>query len=239
MLYNEERSHETVRLVEEVRPAHERGDTAVWFYLEGFFWYPRTLFGIENHLMAFYDQPELMHEMNRDLTSFNTKLVEAIFKVLKPEFIVFAEDMSYNHGPMLSKEMFDEFMAPYYRQIIPVIKAKGVKVFIDTDGFMEPMIPWFKSVGVEGTAPLERQAGVDVNRIRAEHPDFLLMGAFDKMVMPKGEQAMRGEFERILPVMRSGGYIPSVDHQTPPGVSLENYRIYLSLLNEYSRKAVQ
>ena len=28
----------------------------------------------------------------------------------------------------------------------------------------------------------------------------------------------------------------SVDHQTPPGVSLENYRIYAKLYNEYARK---
>ena len=36
--------------------------------------------------------------------------------------------------------------------------------------------------------------------------------------------------------MKSGGFIPSVDHQTPPGVSLENYKKYLSLLKEYCIK---
>jgi hypothetical protein len=33
--------------------------------------------------------------------------------------------------------------------------------------------------------------------------------------------------------MKTGGFIPSVDHQTPPGVSLEQYRCYLRLLDEY------
>ena len=64
------------------------------------------------------------------------------------------------------------------------------------------------------------------------------MGAYDKMVMNRGEAAIRAEFERILPVMRSGRYIPSVDHQTPPGVSLEDYRIYIRLFREYAEKAV-
>lgn len=50
------------------------------------------------------------------------------------------------------------------------------------------------------------------------------------MVMSQGEEAMRTEFERLLPAMKSGGYIPSVDHQTPPGVSLEDYKIYIGLL---------
>ena len=152
--------------------------------------------------------------------------------------MTFAEDMSYNHGPMLSKECYDTFLAPFYRQIVPLIKEKGTKVFIDTDGFVEPMIPWFEEVGIEGCLPLERMAGVDVNRIRENHPEWLMLGGFDKTIMHKGEEAMRAEFERILPAMKSGRYLPSVDHQTPPDVSLENYKIYMRLLNEYCRKAV-
>ena len=64
------------------------------------------------------------------------------------------------------------------------------------------------------------------------------MGGYDKMVMSLGEAAMRAEFERLLPVMRLGGYLPSVDHQTPPGVSLEQYLTYLRLFHEYACRAV-
>jgi hypothetical protein len=63
-----------------------------------------------------------------------------------------------------------------------------------------------------------------------------MIGHYDKMVMTRGEEAIHQEFERLLPLMRSGGFIPSVDHQTPPGVSLEQYRVYLRLLNEYVRQ---
>ena len=66
---------------------------------------------------------------------------------------------------------------------------------------------------------------------------IILIGGFDKMIMKNGEEAMRAEFERILPVMKSGYYVPGVDHQTPPGVTLANYRIYLRLLREYVEKA--
>ncbi len=60
-----------------------------------------------------------------------------------------------------------------------------------------------------------------------------MVGHFDKMTMNQGEAAMRAEFERLVPLMKTGGFIPSVDHQTPPGVSLEEYRVYLRLLKEY------
>lgn len=86
---------------------------------------------------------------------------------------------------------------------------------------------------MEGIAPLERMAGVDLNEIRKNHPDFLLLGGFDKTIMHLGEAAMRREFERILPVVRSGGYIPMPDHQTPPACSLENYKLFRKLFEEY------
>jgi len=66
---------------------------------------------------------------------------------------------------------------------------------------------------------------------------MLWIGHFDKMTMPAGEAAMRSEFERLLPIAAQGGFIISVDHQTPPGVSLENYRIFLRLFEEYAIKA--
>ena len=97
-------------------------------------------------------------------------------------------------------------------------------------------LPWFERAGIEGILPLERQAGVDLLKLRESHARCLFLGHYDKMVMPKGEEAMRAEFERLLPVMRQGGFIPGVDHQTPPGVSLENYKIYLRLLKEYVQK---
>ena len=220
-------------------PKINTGQTIMWAAFEGFFWHPRNLFGIEPHFYAFYDKPELMHIINRDLLQFHLKTLDRICNVCTPVFISIAEDMSYNHGPMISKDLFYEFLAPYYRQLIPEIKKRGIIPFVDSDGDIYPLIPWLIDVGVEGLLPLERMAGVDINRIRSEFPNFKMIGAFDKTVMHGGETALRKEFERILPVTQSGGYIPGVDHQTPPEVSLDNYRNYVSLLKEYCVSHIQ
>ena len=238
-LYQESSIDGAVRQAAAWREGHERGDYAAWHTLDGFFWYPRKLFGIEPHLYAFYDEPALMHRMNRDLADFHLRVLERLLPVYQPEFMTFAEDMSYNHGPMLSKELFGEFMLPYYRKVIPVLREAGVKVLIDTDGNVEPLIPWFAEAGIEGVLPLERQAGVDVCRIRREYPDWIMIGGYDKTIMHLGEAAMRAEFERLLPAMKSGRYIPSVDHQTPPDVPLALYRVYVRLLHEYAEKAAR
>ena len=214
----------------------QEGEAVIWLTLEGFFWFPRTLFGIEKHMYAFYDTPELMHKMNQDLVDFYLGQWKKFTAIATPLFMTFAEDMSYNHGPMLSKDLFDEFLAPYYNQIIDPIKQKGTRVFVDSDGDVNDLIPWLKNVGIEGILPLERMAGVDVAKIRAEHPDFLMIGGYDKTIMHKGKEAMRAEFERLLPTMKMGGFIVSIDHQTPPDVSLQCYHEYIELYDEYVRK---
>ena len=205
----------------------------LWFTLQGFFWYPRTLLGIEPHLFAFYDQAELMHRMNEDLVAFNLRVIDEICAICKPDFMTFAEDMSYNNGPMISEGLFDEFMLPYYQRLIPRLKEHGVRIIVDSDGDISTPAAWFERAGVEGILPLERQAGVDMSQLRKRYPKQLYLGGYDKMVMPKGEAAMRAEFERLMPVARQGGYVISVDHQTPPGVSLENYKTYVRLFKEY------
>jgi len=213
------------------------GETIVWITLEGFFWFPRTLFGIENHFYAFYDYPELYHRICEDALAFQLRALDAFCAICIPEFVTIAEDMSYNHGPMLSKATFDAFVAPYYHQLIPRLKAYGIKVLVDTDGQVMPMLPWLLEAGVEGIGPLERQAGVDICQIKRDYPGILMFGGFDKMVMKRGEAAMRAEFERVLPALRAGGVMLSVDHQTPPDVPLENYKAYVRLLKEYCTRA--
>ena len=57
------------------------------------------------------------------------------------------------------------------------------------------------------------------------------------MTMRVSEEAMKDEFERLLPVMKTGGLIPSVDHQTPPDCTLERYHRYVEMLTEYAHRA--
>ena len=228
--------HDTA--IESMRPwasAQQRGEAVVWITLEGFFWFPRTLMGFDKLMYAFHDQPELIHRINEDLLNFNLRILDRIAGVCMPTFMTVAEDMSYNHGPMISRATFNEFLAPYYHRLIPKVKEMDMVPIIDTDGDVTLLVPWLQDVGVAGVLPLERQAGVDGMRLRRQFPDFCLIGHYNKMIMDKGESAIRAEFERLIPLMRSGRFIPSVDHQTPPNVSLQDYRLYLRLLDEYTR----
>jgi hypothetical protein len=214
------------------------GEAVVWITLEGFFWFPRTLMGFINLMYAFIENPELIHRMNEDLLRFNLGLLDRIDRACVPTFLTIAEDMSFNNGPMIGEDLFDEFIAPYYHRLLPRVKEMGAVTIVDTDGDVTRLVPWLTAVGVEGVLPLERQAGVDGMKLRSQFPDLCMIGHYDKMVMANGPDALRTEFERLLPLMRTGRFIPSVDHQTPPHVSMDQYRQYLNLLHEYARTAV-
>ncbi|MFZ2656750.1 MAG: uroporphyrinogen decarboxylase family protein [Victivallales bacterium] len=215
---------------------HAKGEVVVQLQFDGFFWFPREIFGVERHLFSFFDQPELMQRMNEDLCRYNISCLEQVLEILTPDMMTIAEDLSYNNGPMLSREQFEQFVTPYYRKIVPAAKERGIIPMVDTDGDVTEVIPWLQSAGIEGCLPLERMAGVDVAELRRRYPDWKMIGGFDKTIMHLGEEAIRREFERLLPVMRSGGYIPTTDHQTPPAVSIDNFRDYVRTLKEYCGK---
>ncbi|MBQ7045725.1 MAG: hypothetical protein IJN65_04450 [Clostridia bacterium] len=219
-----------------LRANRERGDTLQFFSVEGFFWYPRMMLGIENHLYSFYDYPDLYKLMCEDYANWLIEVFEYLFSRFRFDFMTFAEDMSYNNGPMVSKDIFDEFLAPYYNKVIPVIHKYKVPVIIDSDGDITLAVDWYAGVGADGMLPLERQAGTDVSVYINKQPQMAFIGHFDKMCLKYGEEAIRAEFERVLPSMQNGKLISSVDHQTPPDVSVENYRTYIRLFKEYAAK---
>ena len=105
----------------DLNTAHNNGDVLNFLNVEGFFWYPRTIFGIENHLYSFYDYPELYLEMCECYSDWLIELFHYILPKFKFDFMSFAEDMSYNLGPMISKDCFDQFLAPFYKKVIPVL----------------------------------------------------------------------------------------------------------------------
>lgn len=216
-----------------LKAGHERGDYSIRMNIEGFFWIPREMMGVEEHLYAFYDEPELMHDINKYTLEVYKKYLKMALEVIQPDVIYIQEDLSGKNGPMISPECFREFVGDYYRKLIPMLKEMGCgNVFVDTDGDFKMLIPEFIAAGVDGFLPMDVNAGMDINEVRREFPELKFIGGYNKLEIIEGREAIDREFERILPVIRQGGYIPGVDHQVAPATSLENYRYYLKRLGE-------
>ncbi|MFV0528885.1 MAG: uroporphyrinogen decarboxylase family protein [Lachnospiraceae bacterium] len=221
-----------------IKEGHDRGEYSIRLNIEGFFWVPRELLGIEPHLYAFYDEPEMLHDINDYvLKIYQTKLMKVI-ELLQPDIVYFMEDLSGKTGPMISRDFFEEFVGDYYRQIIPQMKENGVSsVFVDTDGEFTQLIPNFMEAGVDGFLPMDVNAGMNIVAVREQFPTLQFIGGYNKLEIAKGPEAIDAEFERILPVVRSGGYIPGADHQVAPSTALEDYKYYIKRLHEVMLQA--
>jgi hypothetical protein len=217
---------------------HDRGDYSIRLNLEGFFWMHRELLGIEGQMLAFYDEPQLLHDINNYMLKVYQNQLIKVLKLVKPDVVYIMEDLSGDTGPMISLDCLKEFVGDYYKQLFPLMKDAGVgNIFVDTDGEFEMLIPYFMEVGVDGFLPMDVKAGMDIVEIRKKFPTLKFIGGYNKLAIAKGKEAIDKEFERILPVIRLGGYIPSTDHQVAPSTSLEDYRYYISKLREVMEQA--
>jgi len=216
-----------------LREGHERGDYSIRLNLEGFFWVPRELMGNEPHLYAFYEEPELLHDICEYVLKIYMDKLPRILDLIQPDVVYMMEDLSGKNGPMISNAMFDEFVGAYYRRLFPMMRAHGVhNIFVDTDGDFMMMIKSFMDAGVDGFLPMDVNAGMDIVKVRENFPTLKIIGGYNKLRIAEGPEAIDREFERILPVVRQGGYIVGADHQVPPSASIENYRYYIKRLKE-------
>ncbi|MGO9964326.1 MAG: uroporphyrinogen decarboxylase family protein [Acidimicrobiales bacterium] len=238
----EEASYLTPNAIETIygplRDGHARGDYSVRMHIEGFFWTPRELMGTAGVSLAFYDMPAIIHRINQFALDIFMRHLSTILEVLPADVLYLQEDISGVNGPLISPRMFDEFVAPYYSQLVPMLRSKGVRhVLVDTDGDFRRLIPNFTKVGVDGFLPVDVNAGVDIVSVREQYPDLQFVGGFNKLRMADGPEAIDQEFQRLLPVIRQGGYLPGADHQVAPNTPLEYYKYYIGRLKEVMAQA--
>lgn len=202
--------------------------------LIGGYMYLRSLIGPGELLYAFYDHPEVIHDCMQTWLKLADAVIARHQEHLTLDELFLAEDICYNHGPLISPEMMKEFLFPYYQQLVSNVKsrqldkARHLYVQIDTDGFALPVIDLYKkAVGMDAMSPFEVASGCDVVDISKLHPDLVISGGIDKRIMAQDKNAIDRHLEYIIPTMRQrGGYIPTCDHGVPAEVSLDNYLHY-------------
>ncbi len=209
----------------------------VW--LDGFLAWPRILTGIENLSYYYYDQPELIHAINRQHVEFMKEYIDITLTHTPLDYACFFEDMCYKGACLVSPAIFDEFMKPYYLEIVAYLRQHGVqKIMVDSDGYTGELCAKLIEVGADAHYPCEIAAGSHPQLLRSRYPNLALVGGIDKFQLSLGREAIDKELERLCPVLETGGFIPALDHRVPPNVSLDNYKYYLErkqrLLERYS-----
>lgn len=202
-------------------------------HLIGGYMYLRSLIGPTELMYALHDMPGLIHDCMRAWLALADTVIARHQEFVSLDEIYLSEDICYNHGPLISPAMMQQFLAPYYQQLIDNLKARQIDrdrhlyMQIDTDGFADPVIPFYRSLGMDTMSPFEVAAGCDVVRSAEEYPDLIMLGGIDKRVLALTKGDIDREVERILPPLRErGGFVPTSDHGVPAEVPYDNYLHY-------------
>jgi uroporphyrinogen decarboxylase len=133
--------------------------------------------------------------------------------------------------------MFREFIQPHYVPICALLRSHGVgTIFVDSDGYIDELIPLWMEVGINGFSPMEVAAGSDVSALKDAHgDDIVFAGHVDKRALARDRDSAGREADRVAALVRRGGYFPAVDHSVPPDVSLDNFRHFLDRLRSACR----
>jgi uroporphyrinogen decarboxylase len=188
----------------------------------GFYWFARDMMGTEGLSYAFFDQPDLVH----DIMEFHADyLIEAARPVLANasmaqtdvEYVCFNEDLAMKTGPLLSPRAYRTFILPRLRRVVEFYKGHGTRyIAIDSDGNPEALVPMMMDAGVDILWPLERAADQDPVRLRRKFGKSLrLWGGVDKRVLAEGPRPSTRHLRELALLVAEGGYIPAVDHTVP------------------------
>ncbi|MBN2582681.1 MAG: hypothetical protein JXL80_06400 [Planctomycetes bacterium] len=194
----------------------------------GFYGFLRNLLGVEEISMAIALEGEWVEEMMEHLLQLYLMVAERIVaEGVQLEITGWWEDMCYSSGPLISPQMFQDFMVPRYKKVTDFYRKHGMdRAILDSDGNVHKLAPLWLAGGINILMPCEA-AHTDTLKLRQENSlELMLCGGIDKRQLAKGRAAIDAEMERVQRVMDLGGLLPHLDHLVPPDVSLADFMYY-------------
>jgi len=215
---------------EAVARGHLAAGRVVSVHIPGGFDQPRQLMGEEALCLAYYDQPELIHDILQTIGDTARRVLDRVSSQVRVDQLSVHEDMAGRSGSLAGPNQIREFIKPYYRRIWDMLCERGARLFgQDSDGDMNGVIPAFIEAGINFMYPMEPAANMDIVKVRGKYGNTLaFMGGIDKHVLRRGHDAIVAELEyKIPPMVRTGGCVLGLDHRIPNGTPLEAYRFYI------------
>jgi hypothetical protein len=120
------------------------------FFAPGIFEMTHHLMGMENALMALYEEPEAMHELIDYLVGYELEFAAVMVEKIKPDCIFHHDDWGSQISSFVSPDMFAEFFLPAYKKIYGFYKANGVELVVHhSDSYAANLVPFMIEMGID------------------------------------------------------------------------------------------
>jgi len=116
----------------------------------GIFEQVHYLMEIQEALVAFYEEPECMHELIDYIVEYELKLAAELIKHGKPDALFHHDDWGSHNSSFLSPEMFEEFFVPAYKKVYGFYKENGVELIVHhSDSYAANLVPYMIEMGID------------------------------------------------------------------------------------------
>ena len=133
------------------------------------------------------------------------------------DIISIADDTAYKNRVMYNPKIFEELVAPRYKELINYLHRRGRLTFFHSDGYTEPYFPGLIEAGFDGIQSLEPAAGMDLKHLKDTYGDRVaLIGNLDcSRLLPFGsrDEVISATKKCLDDAMPGGRYIcgPTTD----------------------------
>lgn len=191
---------------------------------------------LERACLLMCDNPDLVKAVMEAAGNYLMRGIERALNEVDIDFAYYTEPIAGSNGPVISPKMFREFAIPQYKKIAALLKQHGVDIIIlRSFGNIEVLLPDMVDAGVTGLWLTETVAShMSYHSIRERYGrELALIGGIDSNVLTRDKETIRKEiYEKVPPLLESGGYIPTIDNRARAHIPFENFAYYRKLLEE-------
>jgi uroporphyrinogen decarboxylase len=145
-----------------------KGDKAVGVHLNDVFSMPRNLMGMENLLMAFIAEPQLVKGLIEMSVEVNIEMAKEVAS-RGADFIFTGDDYAAAERPMISPAMFREFLYEPLKRVMAGFHDTGLPVIKHTDGNIRPILDMILDSEIDCLDPIDPVAGLDIGEFKAKY----------------------------------------------------------------------
>lgn len=190
---------------------------------------PALVRGWEEMFVDMGERPEWVHFLSRKFTDFYLEDYTRAAEITngRIDLYLLISDLGSQSGPLISVNMFRQFVAPYLKEMIDRIHQLGGRVLYHSCGMIRPLIPELVALGVDVLDPIQPAGpAMQPENLKREFGDRISFhGGIDMQeLLPHGTpEQVETEVRRYCEVLGdSGGYILGPAHLFQPDVPPEN-----------------
>ncbi|MEI6568192.1 MAG: uroporphyrinogen decarboxylase family protein [Verrucomicrobiota bacterium] len=190
---------------------------------------PALVRGWEGMFLDMVERPEWVHFLGRKFTDFYLEDYTRAAEITKGriDLYLLISDLGSQRGPLISLPMFEQFVAPYLKEMIDRIHVIGGRVMFHSCGSISTFIPRLIELGVDVLDPIQPVGpGMQPRALKEAHGGRLSFhGGMDMQhLLPQGSPGEVAANARHYceTLGAGGGYILGPAHLFQPDVPPEN-----------------